>query len=133
MRLDEAARLFMGIPFRHQGRDPLIGLDCIGLVILAGQLCDKDFVSADQTDYGRDPHAGLLEGRMLTALGKPVNGMEPGDIVAIDFKGVIRHVGIVGDGQHGLTLIHTNGHVGRVTEARIDAKWAKRIKRTYRP
>lgn len=33
MTLIEAARSLVGAPFRAQGRDPAIGLDCLGLII----------------------------------------------------------------------------------------------------
>jgi hypothetical protein len=135
MTLDHAARIFLDIPFRHQGRDPLIGIDCIGLLVLSGLLAGYRFAAHDRTDYGKDPAHGLLEDQLVTAFGSPIPKplMQPGDIVAIDFKGAVRHVGIVGEHKDGLSLIHTNEAVGRVTEARIDPKWHARIAAVYRP
>lgn len=132
MTLDHAARIFLDIPFRHQGRDPLIGIDCIGLIVLAGRDAGMEFPMLDRTDYGRDPADGLLEEYLRLAFGAPVAEPQPGDIVAIDYKGAVRHVGIVGEHPAGLSLIHTNMAVGRVTEARIDWKWRKRIKAIFR-
>jgi cell wall-associated NlpC family hydrolase len=133
MRLDHAARAYLGTPFRHQGRNPDIGIDCIGLIVLAGEDAGHLFPVFDRTDYGKDPVDGLLEEMLRLAFGPPLSDMQPGDIVAIDFKGAVRHVGIVGEHPAGLSLIHTNMAVGRVTEARIDWKWRKRIKGVYRP
>lgn len=59
--------------------------------------------------------------------------MQAGDIAAIAYAGAVRHVGIVGEHPDGLSLIHTNTAVGRVTEARIDQKWSRRIVAIYRP
>jgi len=132
MRLDEAARTFLGVPFRHQGRNPSVGLDCIGLLVAAATVLGLPQVAGDSTAYGRDPAHGLLESYMRDLFGSPVSDMQPGDIVAIDFKGAIRHVGIVGIHPGGLSLIHTNFSVGKVTEARLDDRWLKRIKAVYR-
>jgi hypothetical protein len=135
MRLDEAARLFMGVKFRHQGRNPQVGIDCIGLLVMAATVCGLPQVESDYTGYGRDPFDGELEARMADLFGPmlPTSEMQGGDIAVIRFARVIRHVGIIGEHPHGLSLIHTNMAVGRVTEARIDDKWAKRIAGVYRP
>lgn len=136
MRLDNAARLFLDTPFRHQGRTLEVGIDCIGLLVFAAMCCGLPQVDGDTTSYGRDPHDGQLEGHLSALFGPmlPADEMQPGDIAVVTYKRVIRHVGIIGahpDG--GLTLIHTNSKVGRVTEARIAAKWPRRIAGVYRP
>lgn len=132
MTLDAAARHYLGTPFRHQGRNPALGIDCIGLIVLAGQDAGFLFPAFDRTDYGTDPAHGLLQGYLRLAFGPPVSDMQPGDVVAIDYHGTVRHVGIVGAHPQGLSLIHTNMAIGRVSEARIDAKWRKRIKAVFR-
>lgn len=141
MRLDEAARRYIGVPFLHQGRNPAVGIDCIGL----GQLACRDcgLVVPDWTDYGRDPYNGLLEGRLSEIFGAPLplSQMRPGDIVAIFYGGALRHVGIVGErdyaGESYLMLIHTDSRMGKVTEHRIDEGWMGRrrpaIGHVYRP
>lgn len=60
MRLDLAARAYLGVPFAHQGRSPAVGLDCIGLIVQAGLDGGHAFPAFDSTDYGRDPAHGLL-------------------------------------------------------------------------
>lgn len=88
-------------------------------------------------DYGRNPHQGLLEQRMAEVFGAPVSDMRPDDVVALKYAGPIRHVGVIGEFDYGegpvLTLIHTDSHLGRVTEHRIDAKWRARIALVFRP
>jgi len=134
MKLDNAARLFLDTPFRHQGRTLEVGIDCIGLLVFAAMCCGLPQVDGDTTSYGRDPHDGQLEGHLSALFGPmlPADEMQPGDIAAIRFGSVIRHVGIVGEHPQGLSLIHTNMAVGRVTEARIDAKWRRRVAGVYR-
>lgn len=135
MRLDEAARGLLGVPFRHQGRNPAIGIDCIGLIVVAGLRAGLAFPAFDSTAYSEDPALGLLEAHLSAALGTPVakDSLQAGDIVSIDYKGETRHVGIVAEHPHGLSLIHTNMAVGEVTEARINEKWLRRIVGVYRP
>ena len=138
MHAYEAARAYIGVPFVHQGRSTR-GLDCIGLVERA--LLDAGMehyrLPANWLDYGRDPHRGLLEQRMAEVFGAPVADMQPGDVVAIKYAGPIRHVGLIGEAEAGgvryLTLIHTDSHLGRVTEHRIDDRWARRIALVFRP
>jgi cell wall-associated NlpC family hydrolase len=135
MRLDVAARAYLGVPFRHQGRNPAVGIDCVGLLVCAAADCGIP-TEADRTDYGRDPAHGYLERQLRAAFGAPVFSplLQPGDVVAIDFKGAIRHVAIVAERDGGgLNLIHTNFSVQRVTEAILDDRWRKRIRAVYRP
>lgn len=134
MRLDEAARNYLGVPFRHQGRNPAIGIDCVGLVVCCARDCGIS-TEADFAGYGTDPAHGLLEQQLDLAFGASVGGeLQPGDVVAIDFKGATRHVAIVAErAGGGLNLIHTNFSTQCVTEAILNEKWRSRITRTYRP
>lgn len=133
MGLADAARGYLGVPWVHQGRSR-VGLDCIGLPVLAWADCGRPV--ADVTTYGRSPHGGLLERHLRATFGPPVpkTDMADGDVVAIAYKVQVRHLGIVGTyPSGGLSLIHTDQMVGRVTEHRIDAAWLDRIKAVYRP
>lgn len=124
-----AARKYIGVPFGHQGRDPSVSLDCIGLCQVAARDCGH--VVPDWLDYSRNPHGGLLEQRMASVLVRE-SVWRPGLIAAIRWGGPVRHVGILGDHADGLSLIHTDSMLGRVTEHRIDAKWARRIVSVWR-
>lgn len=130
LRLDEAARQWMGVRFQHQGRTRH-GIDCVGLVVRTAQTCGID--TGDFTDYGRDPHDGLLEFHLRRVFGEPVTDIRAGDVAAIDYKGAVRHVGIVAEHPHGLGLIHASHFTDRVTEHRIDDRWMRRIRQVYRP
>lgn len=125
----QRARALLDVPWRHQGRDPAVGLDCVGLIVRALELTE------DYTAYGRDPHQGQLEAELQRRFGAalPVEQMQPGDVVAMAFAGPVRHVGLVADSTLGLTLIHTDSNVGKVTEHLIDARWMRRIRGVYRP
>lgn len=126
----EQARALIGVPWCHQGRNPAVGIDCAGLLILAFD------VQSPTPSYGRNPCRGLLEATMEGLLGAPLEEgaeMRPGDAVAMAYGGPIRHCGLIADDIHGgLSLIHTDSILGRVTEHPLDEKWLRRIRRIYR-
>ena len=98
----EIARSLLGVPWVHQGRNPTVGLDCAGLLIVA-------YGESDEPDYGRDPQEGKLEAEITSRVGPPLEGCEDirdGDIVAMAYAGDIRHCGMVALGDDGrLNLI----------------------------
>lgn len=131
--LHEAARAYLGVPFRHQGRSRN-GLDCIGLLVMA--LADYGRSVEDVTTYGKDPHNGLLEENLTREFGPaiPKEEARPGDLAAIAYtRRVTRHVAVLGEyTEGGLSLIHTDQSLGRVVEHRLDSKWAKLIMGVWR-
>lgn len=129
--IDVLARQYLGVPFRHLGRNPAVGIDCVGLLVLA--LDGAPATALDPRTYGTEPTNGLLESYLAAAFGPPIHE-EPaaGDVVSMRFGGPVRHVAIVGEGEHGLTLIHTSRMIGKVVEHRLDARWRRRIAGVYR-
>lgn len=129
-----AARSFMGVKFRHQGRNPKIGLDCAGLPLAAMQLIGRPVT--DIRGYGREPYRDGLEGALIANLGERVakESMRAGDVVIMRFAGDPRHVGILTDyPDGGLALIHTHDTLKHVTEHRLDEKRAASIVAVWRP
>lgn len=134
MRLDEAARQYLGVKFLHQGRNPRVGIDCVGLIVCATWACGIRHPSQhDYPRYHRHPAHGILEERMRAAFGPPHDGpLRSGDMVTVEYHGRTRHVGIIGEQDGVLTIIHTNSTLGRVTECSIDDKIRSRITGIYR-
>lgn len=131
-RLDIAARKYIGTPFLHQCRNPEIGVDCVGLASVLLKECGlHELASHDLTNYARNPNGGELEQRMGNAFGPPVQYLAPGCLVTVQFFGPSRHVGIVGEYNGRLTLIHAYGRPPRVVEHGIDDKWRSRITGIY--
>lgn len=132
----ERARSLKDVPFLHQGRD-LNGIDCVGLLVYALEY-DLDKVPA----YPADPINGELENAMAAAFGpakmnKPIwpQDLREGDVAALQYRGPIRHVGIIANHPsipNVLSLIHTDSSVGKVTEHILDAKWLRRIEKVWR-
>lgn len=141
-----AARQYLGTPFRHRGREPFAGIDCVGLAVLAARECGWEV--QDLPDYSRFPIGEQLDAQLRLNCGAPVaasprlSDMQPGDLISIRMdgpKGPVNHVGIVGDHPHGLSVIHTYGRIargggraGKVVEHRIDAEFLSRIQFVYR-
>ena len=132
----ERARSLLGAPYLHLGRDAN-GIDCVGLLMHVDQV-DASQVPA----YPPDPLNNELENALTSYYGQPLlvgvptlDQLCPGDIVAMQYRGPTRHVGIVGVYQFpGCTfsLVHTDSMHGKVVEHRLDAKWLRRITRVYR-
>lgn len=133
MRLDIAARKYLGVPFLHQGRNPRIGIDCVGLLVLSAIDCGlQELAACDFTSYSDNPSRGQLEVKLREAFGEPVEHLAPGDVVSVNFIGMTRHVGIIGEKSGRLILIHTYKAPAKVIEHGIDDKWRKRITGIYR-
>ncbi len=120
------ARTHLGTPYLHLQRSSRF-MDCVGLIIVIG----RKFNLGDYTreDYDRIPDPVQMEAELKSRLDQiPIIEAKPGDIYWLSFARVPRHVGIIGEYEHGgQTLIHSYAEMGRVVEHRIDHKWRRRI------
>lgn len=136
-RLVNAARGLIGAPFRHRGRGPRY-FDCAGTVKEAYSRCGIDL--PDFILYSREPHDDGLVKHVSYALGNPiaigpvkVSALLPGDVILLRFEIQPHHVGMVADYLYGgLSLIHADGHTGRVLEQRLTDDMVKRITHVFR-
>lgn len=128
----DAARKYIGMPFRHRGRGGRF-VDCVGLIVCALRDCGYE-IQNDKAHYGREPHADGLREQLQKEFGEPAMEMQVGDVALIAYNTEIpHHVGIIGNYIYGgFSLIHADGTVGKVVEHRIDARWQKMILETYR-
>jgi cell wall-associated NlpC family hydrolase len=118
------ARTWVGVPFRHQGRD-YRGIDCVGLPIVVLQslgLLDQRF---DVANYGRLPTGELLE--RLRPHCRPVEKASPGTLVVIAWTKIAAHVAVC----TGETLIHAYESVGRVVEHGYRGRWVRLTHSTW--
>lgn len=139
----ETLRSYKDTPYRHQGRTKHVGLDCVGLIVCAGDesgLLPSDMLS-DIVGYHRTPDDRLFEKKgnqylrplpynRLQPLSKQ---MQPGDIIFfwIEKRGYPRHIGVYTglDDDGYMRMIHTYAKQPRiVTEMRINSNyWVPRI------
>jgi cell wall-associated NlpC family hydrolase len=110
----EAARSYLDVPWRHLGRSRM-GVDCIGLVILAHR--DAGILLDDPAPYAREPSpARIIAG--ISAVGeRRVVLPQPGDVVVFRVDGVnAGHVGIAASRDGAPTVIHAYAPRRRVVE-----------------
>lgn len=123
----KAARSYLGVRFRHQGRNRL-GVDCAGLVVLT--FADCGIPVRDEFGYGKYPDTAHLRATLAEQL-TPAVGMQAGDVVLMRFDRDAQHLGIVTDHPNGLGIIHAYAGARKVVEHRIDKQWADRIVAVY--
>lgn len=135
--LVDAARAYIGVPFRHQGRTRE-GMDCAGLVMAA--LNDLGRFPDDVEGYGMSPWLDGLQMAVEAFYGPPTaEPIEPGDVLLMRFRSQPQHLAIATDYYlGGLGMIHTRSDLmrgrqrGRVVEHRLNDVWNKRIVKVYR-
>lgn len=79
----EAARAWLGTPWRHQGRNEH-GLDCIGLLVVVYR--SLGLMSYDSTAYSRDPDAAKFLQHFTLAGGIRINAADALDGDALVFR-----------------------------------------------
>lgn len=117
-----AARLCVGTPFRPQGRKLGIGLDCVGVVLLAAEavgLLAPGAGSIAVYRLGGDHGTQLL--RAMIALGCVETGRpRVGDVAVFAPRPRQRHLGILTP----VGLVHAHAGLGRVVEGPASPDWA---------
>lgn len=116
-----AARTWIGVPFRHQGRDRS-GIDCVGLPIAIVQSLGVPLPEIDAS-YARSPSEADLKqhlAQFCTPLPQPV----PGALIALAVRSTVTHVAIYTDTD---TLIHPLERQGAVVEHGFRGMWRTRF------
>jgi cell wall-associated NlpC family hydrolase len=112
------ARLWIGVPFRHQGRSR-VGVDCVGLPIVVGQALGLLPATFEVANYGRLPTPELIA--RLARYCTPLAAAVPGCLITIAWTKVAAHVAVC----TGPTLIHAYESVGRVVEHGYRGRWVR--------
>lgn len=86
------AKGYIGLPWRHQGRDRKLGLDCAGVPIVVAQ--DLGISDFDTFRYSKRPNAKEFRRAMLEAGCRPVAKAESGDLLRMADRHWPVHVGI---------------------------------------
>ena len=119
------ARDVLGTPFQHQGRQPRVGLDCLGLVVHS---IGQEAEAVDQRDYASVPDSIRLEAALSRYFDR-VDVDDPSDapdgsVLAFcvfgDPRRSVRHLGIKSDRG----MIHArHGARNAVVEIAIGSAW----------
>jgi len=124
MELYEAARTFLGTPFKHQGRY-VHGVDCAGLVILSAKMIGQEII--DIEGYHRMPDDKALKLAMDSQLTRVYREPIENDIVLMAIGKNAQHIGIITPNG----IIHAYEGAGKVVEHNFDARWSKRLRGVY--
>lgn len=121
------ARTCLGARFRHQGRAPEQGLDCVGLLLYTAH--SLGLTTFDYTAYPRHPDPDQLEAH-LKAMLEPisVDQAKPGDVYRFAFNGEAIHVGLATD----IGVIHSYAIARKVVEHGLDDKWSAMVIEAYK-
>lgn len=126
------ARNCVGSPFRHQGRDPACGLDCVGLIIHVAKSLGLGEV--DYRNYSPVPGKEVLSHHAIRAgyVRRPLSEIIPGNIAILRLGRTLDHAAIISDlGISGRGLIHACETYGKVVEHGLNRVWQKRVIAVY--
>jgi cell wall-associated NlpC family hydrolase len=135
------ARNFLRVPFLHQGRNPDVGVDCVGLGVLYLRTLGVEV--RDRTTYDRNPD-GTLRDELVRAMGAPIaegpgcwKHAQPGDVLSLRYANLSRvperHVAIATELYGKPAMIHADSREKRVVEHPMDARWQRRVIGVWRP
>ncbi len=121
------ARTCVGSPFRHQGRSPALGLDCVGLIVFT--LNSLGLKCFDFLDYKKNPMKNAISPHVDRAgfIQKSKSDMTAGDLVIMRFGKYMEHAAIVSDRG----IIHACEKYGKVVEHGLDMEWRSKIISVY--
>lgn len=128
-RLDlvRQARTYLGVPFRHAGRDRQ-GVDCVGVLICAAR--DLSLTAWDDRDYSRIVSPERMRGNLLLfADPMPPAARRPGDVLLFRIQGAATHVGLLTEPG---AFLHAYQSVGCVCEHALAGKWESRLVEVFR-
>lgn len=132
------ARTFLDVRFKHQGRHPQSGLDCLGLLIATAQKSGLTFhgmppAALDNRQYGARPDTNYLQTALKRYL-RPVSEPQLGDVLLLNIEGRPQHLALVSDYpmNEQLGMIHAYAMARKVVEHRLDERWRNAIHRVFR-
>lgn len=127
--IDAPAMSYVGTPYRHQGRSPGTGLDCIGIVVCALQ--SIGIPVNDRRSYRDVPHHSMLrEGVERHGCVEVKQPPKRGDIMLfwMRHKRLVIHCGVcVGKGRE---MIHVEA--GRCVESVPLRLWLPQLSSVFR-
>jgi len=119
------ARSYIGVRFRHQGRNRA-GIDCVGLLVCVAKELNVKYY--DQTAYKRRTNGSEFIAKFRAAgfKEKHILDRQVGDILVIEEDKSPCHVAILANKSHGETIIHAFASRRQVVEEPYSCHWKLR-------
>ena len=125
-----AARTWLGVPWRHQGRSRL-GVDCAGLVVLVGR--GLSLADYDTQAYGRRPEGqGFVEHFRAAMAGITLPEAGPGDVLVFADAAYPCHCGFLTVKHEVPHLLHAHALRRKVLEEPYAGEWPLKVKFAFR-
>lgn len=128
----DQARLWIGTPYHHQGRQLGVGVDCTGLPVCVFGACGHPM--QDVNGYPRVPHGSQLRAELAARFVK-VQHMQPADILELKQHNSAEATHLAFYTERD-TIIHANGSVwnkiNKVIEHRYVHPWPSRLRGIWR-
>ena len=133
-RIAQAARGWIGTPYRHQAARRGAGTDCLGLVrgiwreLIGDEPEAIPAYSMDWSEPQGEERLWAAARRHLSEVPLPMPGLEPGDVILFRMRSasVAKHLGIVTDAEAALAFVHAYAQHG-VVESPLSEPWRRRI------
>jgi len=124
--IQEKARTYLGVKWRHQGRSKAVGIDCAGLVVLVGS--DLRILNYDTTSYQRNAHNDAFVSHFADNLiKKRIADREPGDVLLFRDKLFSCHSAILTT-KHGVEhIVHAYATRKKVVEEPLLQDWLDKM------
>lgn len=117
----DTARQYLGVKWKHQGRNPESGLDCLGLIVQVAK--DLGMNPHDPVDYTKAPDGKRLMAELNTQLTLVIN-YQVGDILLMRMGTNPQHLAIVTETGG---IIHSYANIRKVVEHPLDDEWKRKI------
>ena len=117
-RIARRARELVGVRFRPQGRDPMLGLDCVGTAAAAADIPPAR-VRRDYTLRGQ--HLAAIEHELcdLSCQPVPVERAVAGDVLVCEAGPAQFHIVV----RAWQSFVHADAGLGRVVERPLPVPW----------
>lgn len=121
----DAARKYIGVKWKHQGRNPASGLDCLGLIVQVAK--DIGLEPYDPVDYSKRPDGQRLIAELNAQLKQTVD-YQAGDILLMRMGANPQHLAIVNETGG---IIHSYAEIRKVVEHPLNDDWRHKIVVAY--
>lgn len=116
----------VGTRYKHQGRLPGVGIDCVGVVVCAARAVGLPV--RDIRGYERTPSALQLIAALREHCDE-VTVAEPGDILVFAWDTEPQHVAVLVEPGY---IVHAYAGARRCVKHGLDATWSARVTNVFR-